>query len=80
MFSVRRSECGVVTGVAQVRVPFLSCMQAALRVGKSVSAGGLLSRSVTVYMVKLEAVGSVVWGIPGYAVSAGGRLRRTHVL
>ena len=34
MFSVRRSECGVVTGVAQVRAPFLSYMRAALRVGE----------------------------------------------
>ena len=34
MFSVRRSECGVVIGVAQVRAPFLSCMQAVLRVGE----------------------------------------------
>ena len=48
MFSVRRSECGVVTGVAQVRAPFLSCMQAALRVGEVRQCRGLLSRSVTV--------------------------------
>ena len=40
MFSVRRSECGVVTGVAQVRAPFLSCMQAALRVGEVRQCGG----------------------------------------
>ena len=58
MFSVRRSECGVVTGVAQVRAPFLSCMRAALRVGEVRHCGGLLSRSVTMYRVKLEAVGS----------------------
>ena len=40
MFSVRRSECGVVTGVVQVRAPFLSCMQAALRVGEVRHYGG----------------------------------------
>ena len=40
MFSVRRSECGVVTGVAQVQAPFLSCMQAALRVGEVRHCGG----------------------------------------
>ena len=40
MFSVRRSECGVVTGVAQIRAPFLSCMRAALRVGEVLHCGG----------------------------------------
>ena len=40
MFSVRRSECGVVTRIAQVRVPFLSCMQAALQVGEVCKCGG----------------------------------------
>ena len=43
MFSVRRSDCGVVTGVAQVRAPFLSCMRAALRVGEVRHCGGFTS-------------------------------------
>ena len=40
MFSMRRSEFGVGTGVTQVRAPFLSCMQAALRVGEVRHCGG----------------------------------------